>query len=266
MPEMGPDVVELRYLYLECDLGDKSLNEMAWSDADEQCFPLEIKSRMKRNGLRIGKLGDRLPPALLKLIEANGDSPSGRLHQSKAGLMVKIQATEVRPKWNLFVLGSSQPVGEEIADAQGYLYITPNNGEQGQIDLEVNPVLEYGQHVHRRVPAPDLSGWQIRNDRDVREFPEFNTEVALSSGEFMLIGCWPEESGTLGHNFFTKNVSGKTRQTVLLICASRPSREDLLRAGYDFDDFFLTPVRQLIPDARSPARETTVAAHRKARF
>lgn len=261
-PAAAPDVVDLQYIFIERELDSREINDVVWAEADEQFIDLERRNHLKANGFRIAKQGTRLSQGLQQLVKNANPSGQGRMHETHSGMLAKVQATDIVPSWSLFRVTDGRSAGETIAEAQGYLHVTPTTLGDSGVQLSVLPVLEYGQRQNRRVPAPDLSGWQLRNERDSRAFQDLQFELDLVTGEYLLIGCWPDRKGTLGAQYFTKQTKGKLYQTVLLIRVLRPSRDALLSAGYDVDDFFLSTSPK---DAagRSSIRETMVAAKRR---
>lgn len=259
IPDASPDMIELHYIFLERDANDPLVNEQIWAAADEQAVPLDLKNTLANNGLRVGKLGSRLPPELSGLIKEQKGKEAARRHRAASGLLAKVQTTEVVPELNLFTLVNGQSRGEQIKDAQGYLYVTPVLADKQNISLKIVPQVEYGKAQDRRVPSPDLTGWQIRTEREARPFPDLLVNLPMISGEYALIGCHGNASASLGHRFFCKEVGGVPKKTVLLIRIVQPSRDELYTAGFDFDDFFLQPLENRPLAGRSTAREAMLA-------
>ncbi len=263
LPDPRPDVVELHYIFLEADANDPKVNEEVWtSDVDEQCIPLDTKAALGQNGIRLGKIGSRLPNSILSLLESDKKNETGRRHQATSGQLAKIELTEVLPAWNLFQVVDGQAVGDEVRDAQGFLYVTPTITGQSAVVLDVVPQIEFGPREQRRVPSADLGGWQMRTERDAKKFPDLRSNVTLASGEYAIVGGVPDASGTIGHKMFCKEVDGRKKQILLLVRVVRPNRDELLSAGYDFDDFFLTPIKRTVQRATTPVLETVMAAQR----
>lgn len=264
LPGAAPDIVEVHYIFLEREVGDSLLNQEIWAEADEHAIPLDQKAQLADNGLRVAKLGAHLSSEMLRLLE-KGASTGGRRHQSHSGALAKLQTTESIENLQLFAILGGQPRGEEIKQAQGYLYVTPSVAEGDAVKVSVAPEIEFGERKNRRMPAADLSGWVIRADRDSRSFPELRVDLELASGEYMLIGCLPEKKGTIGWHFFTRTYDMHQFQTVVLIRAVRPSREELYTSGYDFDDFFLPDLNRDRGQGRSLVREAVLAAQQPLR-
>jgi hypothetical protein len=263
LPDPRPDVVELHYIFLEADASDPKINENVWtSDVDEQCIALDTKAALGQNGIRLGKVGSRLPNSILELLEGDQKNETGRRHHASSGQLAKIELTEVLPVWNIFQVVDGQATGDEIREAQGFLHVTPTITGQTGVALDVVPQIEFGPREQKRVPTADLGGWQMRTERDAKKFPHLRSTVALSSGEYAIIGGMPDASGTIGHKMFTKEVDGRKKQLLLLVRVIRPNRDELLSAGYDFDDFFLTPIRRTVQRATTPVLETVMAAQK----
>lgn len=260
-PEARPDVVELYYIFLEADAGDPEIDEEIWDkEVDEQCIPLDTKAALAENGIRLGKLGSRLSPAVLELLKKNEKNQSGRKHHAASGQLAKVQLTEILPSWNLFQLVNGQPVGDEIKDAQGFLYLTPTITGDSTVAVQIAPEIEYGPRQQKRVPTPDLAGWQLRTERESRSFPSLQSTVHLANGEYAIVGATPDTGATLGRKLFLREDGRSPKQTLLLVRVVRPNREQLLTAGYDFDDFFLTPIRRVTRMRTTSVLETMLAA------
>jgi hypothetical protein len=136
--------------------------------------------------------------------------------------------------------------------------VTPSIGADARASLSIQPEIEYGPRIHRKVPSPDLSGWQVRNERDSRSFPELRMDVEVQSGEFLLIGPIIGTGETLGQKLFLREAAGKRRQVVLLVRVLRPTRDELFDQGYSFDDFLHLELPENQQATRTPARETAL--------
>lgn len=263
-PEPTPDVVELHYIFLERPVDDRTLNVEIWKTADELIVSMEQKTAWQQNGLRIGKIGSRLPESVLKLLKRN-PKKEGRRHHTSSGHLVKVQMTDNRPKWELNIVKAGQPEAQEIEDGQGILYLTPTLGEADAVAIDVEPVFEFGRKSSKRIPAPDLGGWQIRTQREQQTFPFLKSELAVASGDYLLIGCWPHEENSIGAEMFIKERDGGRYQQVMLIRAYRPTRDALYLSGFDYDRFFLTPPDDEQVVARSMVRETVFSSRQQRR-
>lgn len=241
MPEVAPDVIQVHYTFVEGDAQSNLLKQAIWAEADEQVLAPELRQLLKGHGLRLAKLGDRLSPELLQLLRASKRPNQGRLDQTYTGNIVKIEATEIIPRIHLFAMHEGRLSGEDFNQAQGYVLLTPVIGSGSIVHLSILPEIVHGDAKRLPKPSYDLYGFQMTNERASRTFPELKSTFDLTSGEFVLVSCYPDMAGTMGQQLFCRRVDGKVLQSILLVRVARPSREQLFSAGYDLDDFFLTP-------------------------
>ncbi|MGL5097247.1 MAG: hypothetical protein ACRDD1_16800, partial [Planctomycetia bacterium] len=197
----------------------------------------------------------RLSTDVLKLLEESGTAGLGRRHNTTFGQLVKVQTTDVVERWPLFEINGAQSRGEELTNAQGFFHLSAYRGAGDDVRLSILPEIEFGERKTRHVAAPDLTGWQVRSDRESRPFPSLQSEITVAPGEYLLVGADANRTGGMGFRFFVKQLpNGKYQQTALLIRVVRPSAEALYTAGYRFDEFFLSPsARDADPQAATPA-------------
>lgn len=255
---VNPDDLEVHYIFIERELDSHEINDVLWAEADEQALAIEQVNDLRDNGLRLATIGSRLSPKVEEMLKKANDSGKGFRQRTRAGDLIRIQATENLPHWSLFTFKRGQAKGQEIEDGQGFLNIVPSIAGETAVRLSVVPVIEFGQRVNKRTPSRDLSGWQMRSERESRVFEEIRFPIDLESGDYFLLGCNPERKGTIGCHFFTRLQSGKTWQTVLLGRVIRPSREELIKAGHDPGSALLADDRSLRA-GRSIVRETLVS-------
>jgi hypothetical protein len=256
-PHASPDVVEVQYIFIEREIGDPDVNELAWLTSDEQAIPLEMKARLNSNGLRIASLGDRLTPQLQGLLRRSNPTGKGRLQHGRSGEPVKIQMTPILSDFRFTSVFDDRPQDERFANGQGYLVVVPSISEDTAVRLTVSPEIEHGARTTRYTPAVEHGGWKVTTERERFELRALSVGLEVDSGGFVLVGARTDRPGTLGHSFFIRpGVDGRPAQALLLIRVLRPSREDLFAAGYDADDFVLSPLLRFGRTGRSPASET----------
>lgn len=260
-PGAAPDVVEVQYIFIERDVGENAVNETVWQEADEQAIPLDLKLRWNENGFRIAALGDRLPTELQKLLQKSNPTGKGRLQHGRSGHVIKMQMTRLIPDWRFTTVLHDRPQDELVANGQGFLTLVPTIGDDSAVRLALRPEIEHGTRITRFAPAAEYAGWKVQTDRERIEFRDLSIEFDLDSGSYVLVGGRLNRPGTLGHAYFVRpNFDGEDVQAVLLIRVVRPTREELYAAGYDTDDFFLSPLIRGRLSGRSSARETFLMA------
>jgi hypothetical protein len=239
-PPVTPESLLVQCQFVERPEGDPAINEMVWRSADEQILSPRFRTELSRNGLRVAKLSAQLGPEMLALLE-NEKKKDGNSHQVLAGTKVKIEMTPVAPRWNLFTFQDGVPKGENIERAQGFMLATPSLSGAARVHLSLTPDIEFGDETRKFTVGNRLSGLDMLASRPTRVFDDLKIDLDLASGEFLLIGCHPSPKGTLGQLLLTRKNGDAGTQRLLVVRVIRPSREELYQAGYDVNQFFLTP-------------------------
>src|SRR5687768_1365176 len=72
---MSPGAVVVDIFTLEASAGSESLCEAAWRQLEEQHLAPELRLRLSANGIRCGRCGIQLPPAVFELIAKAQEAP-----------------------------------------------------------------------------------------------------------------------------------------------------------------------------------------------
>src|SRR5262245_50277114 len=67
---LAPDAVVLDVAFVHLPASDQERYDAIWTATDEQVFPPEVRRELAINGMRVGRLGQELPPKLRELIDA----------------------------------------------------------------------------------------------------------------------------------------------------------------------------------------------------
>jgi hypothetical protein len=254
-PTISPELVAVQYLRIDREIGNSVLNDKVWKSGDDSFLEPKFRAALASNGLRVAKFTGNSDPALLGLVRDGNKRKEGASYQTQAGSAVKIELSDVVPKWSFFTIKDDRAGGETLESVQAYLSVVPHLLGDNRVTLRLTPQVEFGEAKRITTPAPNLSGFEVKVERDHRVLEDLKWQVDLSAGDVLVVGCHPERKGTAGRLMFVREKDGKQIQSVLVIRALRPSRDDLFEQGFDVNDFFLTPETNPSP-ARSPVRET----------
>jgi len=254
-PAISPELVAVQYLRIDRDLGDGVLNDGLWRSGDESFLEPKFRAALASNGLRVAKFTGNSDPALLGLVKDSNKRKEGASYQTQAGSAVKIELSDVVPKWSFFTIKDDRAGGETLESVQAYVSVVPHLLGENRVTLRLTPLVEFGEAKRNTTPAANLSGFEVKVERESRVLDDLKLQVDLSPGDVIVVGCHAERKGTAGRLMFVREKDGKQIQSVLVIRALRPSRDDLFEQGFDVNDFFLTPETNPTP-ARSPVRET----------
>jgi len=255
-PVVSPELVAVQYLRIDRDIGNPALNDALWKNGDDSFLDPRLRTALASNGLRVAKFTGASDPALLGLIkDGSNKRKEGASYQTQAGSAVKIELSDVVPKWSFFTVKDDRAGGETLESVQGYLSVVPHLKGESRVTLGLTPLVEFGEAKRNAIAAPNLSGFEVKVERESRVLNDLKWNVELGAGDVVVIGCHPDQKATAGRLMFVREKDGKPIQSVLVIRALRPSRDDLFENGFDVDDLFLTPEANPIP-ARSTVRET----------
>jgi hypothetical protein len=252
-PTITPEVVAVQYIRIDRELGDSAINDSVWKSGDETFLEPKLRTALAGNGLRVAKFSGNLDATLLKLLKDSNHRKEGSSYQTQAGSAVKIEMSDVVPKWSFFTIKDDRAGGENLEGVQGYFTVTPHLVGENRSRLAVTPLVEFGEAKRNTTAAPNLSGFEVKMERESRVLNELKWNVELAPGEHLVVGGFPDRTGTVGRLMFFRDKDGKRIQSILVIRALRPSRDDLFENGFDVNDFFLT---QEASQPRSPVRET----------
>lgn len=241
---MSPDSVVVDIFFVRFPFGDPEANSELWAEIDEQHFPTELRERLSRNGFRVGLLAGPLPGILSRLLEmADKPPPSGasmevkvtdlgedpkvvRRHvQVRAGQRTEIQASGVYARLPVLLCEARGLCGQEYADAQGVLALRADPQPDGRVRLRLVPEVHHGQPRLQRIPTP--GGVRLEPGRPRRAFDDLALVATLQPGHMILLSSLPHKPGSLGHYFFTQEMSGKLEQKLVVIRLSQTQRDDL---------------------------------------
>ncbi|HVJ83252.1 MAG TPA: hypothetical protein VNC50_19460, partial [Planctomycetia bacterium] len=197
-PTLTPETVVLQYIKIEREIGNVGLDDTIWRDGDDQFLPPNLRAELARNGLRCVRFGDQLGSEMLALLEKCNERNEGRSNQLIAGTMVKLQLTESLPRLQLFSFATGAAKGETLENAQGFFHVTPTLAAGGKILLSMIPQIDYGERMRTPAVSQNLTGFELKTERPCRAFNELRIETAVSSGEFLLLGCVADRAGTFG--------------------------------------------------------------------
>jgi hypothetical protein len=256
-PAISPEVVAVQYIRIDREVGDLDINERVWKGGDESFLEPQLHNALAANGLRVARFTGNMDSTLLALLKDGNKKKEGFSYQTQAGSPVKIEMTDVVPKWSFFTVKDDRAGGETLENVQGYLSVTPHLQGDSRVTLASLPIVEFGEAKRNTKPAANLTGFEVKVERESRVLNDLKWSAELGSGDVLVVGGAADRNGTVGKMMFVREKDGRKIQSLLIVRALRPSRDDLFEQGFDVNDFFLTSEPNAGP-SRSPARETVL--------
>ena len=246
-PALQPDTVVVQQLRIDRPEHDPAMVDRLWRSADDRFLNPELRAELARQGLRVGRLPDPPPAALIELLDEQG--PNGTSNQMLAGHPVKIEMTAVQAERQLFRVVEGALRGETLRNAQGYLLATPALAGDRRVRLTLEPRMEMGEPQPRPLAGASLGAMEWRFDRETREFPELRVEAELGSGEYLVVGPLDDRDSALGGMLFRKTKNNVATTSVLVLRVVRPTPEEQFLAGQPDPQFGGGALRQRTPAA-----------------
>ncbi|MDA7951363.1 MAG: hypothetical protein MPJ24_07740 [Pirellulaceae bacterium] len=238
-PKINPDSVVLEVAIVR--FREDELQDDVWLRADEQLSSVTTQLALQKNGLRVGNLGNRLPPDLEELIhrrELTNDKSStsqqfsnqAKQHEAFHALTQKLQMIRRLQtgagKRNEIVLVTypglrqvqwHQEGQEQEADLQEAkfvlnLYARPLGDSSVEINLE--PEIQHGPL--RQAYHAEEGDLRYSLQQQKQKFQHLNTKHRLKPGQTILVGA-ADHSRHLGKAFFTFEQGEETYHTFLLV-------------------------------------------------
>ncbi len=241
-PKLAPDSVVFEVTFIRIPQDQVEFSERFWPEVDEVVLPTELRRHLASNGFRCGLLGSSLPAVLQEvldqqpLMDENGGTKTidpgrevvartNRL-RSRTGEMGKIvmRSDPIEKLAALSYHEDGHISGESLTQAQFLFSITSFAQGNGQVRLELVPMIEHGQPKSRF--RGENGAWMVDNtSRNVRLFDDMQIEATLTPGEAIAITCSDSERG-LGEQFFGDDPAEKTPRLLLVVRLQQTQKDD----------------------------------------
>jgi hypothetical protein len=248
-PQASPDSVTLEIFFVRFPMGDAEMNGPLWTMIDEQHLAADLRRKLAANGFRVGVISNGLPEPLEKLLNVPAETPlkpgeetlvdlqndsrvRRRLLQIRGGRRSNIIATgEREPHAELHVLvrgDDDQVTGRTYKQVKGQFAMKAFPQGEGRVRFELIPEIEHGDPQRRFLPGDGMLKVEFGPAREVLD--NLRIEATLVPGQMLVIGSLPDRPGSLGHQFFTEQMSGPIEQKFVVIRLTQSKYDDLFSA------------------------------------
>ncbi len=205
--------MQIEVVYVERPVGDRQLGKELWRHVDQVgAVDGEVRSLLRRNGLRVGVVGANPPLALQRMLGLQSDwvSPQPGAEEAKqlvgrrfyliSGAETDIQVSQVYPEcaFNVASEGPAEPRRFENATCK--FRVRAVRIQDGWARLEVEPQMHHGDD-HLR-PAVGEEGWRFKNGQQTEPFYLQRFDVKLGTGDMAIVTAEDDAPGTMGQVFF----------------------------------------------------------------
>ncbi|WP_020471043.1 hypothetical protein [Zavarzinella formosa] len=219
-PPLDSESAFVEYVLIERPQGDEVINRRVWDRIDEMVLPLEVKTVVEENGLRVGVISGSTPGPLRGLIEDPRTDRGHRFRSFHAEKPISLAVTPMLPKADFnFTAGNHPPVLFAHDQAQLGFQLSISPGKEGTVILKCVPEGKF------RDPKPFSTDLTIDREFSTEQFTDGTFEIALGPTEYLVIGTDVYREKTFGHASYVGMTNEKRVQRLLVIKAGQAKAE-----------------------------------------
>ena len=225
----SPSAVVLDVVFVERPTGDPLLGSGLWDSVDESgAVDFAARSRLNRNGFRIGVAGSSPPRALQSLLgltsqigESTGGDPTrpqlvGRKVALLSGSETEVVTRPAVPACELKIHHEDDDRKRRFENARFLFRIRAERLQDGWVSLHFVPEIHHGQQQLRHMAT--RSGWKYRNGQKISPVYSQRFDVTLNLGEMAIVTVTRDAGDdSLGRNFFVGSDDTASVERVLVV-------------------------------------------------
>jgi hypothetical protein len=219
-PVTPTEGIILESVLLERPAGDRFLDRDLWKAA----LPVgsqETRALLSENGLRAGVLAGSLPQQFQTLLESDAEALNARslTFTSRKEEVLPTAGPHAKCEFRLLADLAGQRAPVALADASAGLLVRPEAAKEDRVRVACEPRLQHGRKREFLRPSADGTGFVKVEEVPLERYPALAFDATLSRNEYLVVGCFAEQTGTLGSALFGVEANGQPRQRVLIIRA-----------------------------------------------
>lgn len=219
--------------------------ESIWNEADEQALSSEVRSRLAKNGYRVGFLGSVLPSSVKSLL-ASAESPTanGRSVDPTQGHQpgisnhqlylqpahrAELVVSPVQPELHALIAHDRGVEGTTYTEGQAQFAVQAEATHVGRTELRLIPEIHHGNLQQHYAGGEAMFRLDRRRQRET--FDDLAIAASLAPGEVMVIGRRATQTGTLGDRFFGSPEPSPIAERLLLLRLREEASDPLFASG-----------------------------------
>lgn len=230
------DAMEIQVIFIERPAGDPLMGTMLWDDIDQiGSLDADLRSLLRRNGIRIGYVSSTPPPALERLMDMKSPAAQqiyqheenkifGRKLVLRSGAETEVQTSEMQDGRVVRIETMKGNEDREYDQARGVIRIKAERVQEGWVRLEIMPEIHHGKDTLRVATSPmnwaSASGWMYRSGQKVEALYDYKFATTVNIGEMVLLSARGDPEESLGRFMFCSHdelggVSEKQRLIII---------------------------------------------------
>lgn len=211
----APRTIPVELVFVRHLEGDAELTDDLWKLADEQLLPADVRRRLNANGLRVGIVTARLPPALAQRFTAATADPADEALPETAmieapavvrrtlrllpGRENEIVAAGGLAEIVLLERDDERVRGATYRDASAIFSLRTWPAADGRVRMQVSPLIKHGPHERTWVGDDGAFRLETGQRRELLDGLRFEMDVA--SEAWLLVGCAGAPASSVGDTF-----------------------------------------------------------------
>ncbi len=226
-----------------------------WQSLDEQFLPPNLRQQLAANGLRVGIISDPLPESIRKSLDATRDTLAVITDQSASpgaevltrrerrncpsGSREEIEVLPLSEARRVVLFNDSGHIrAEKFDQPRGFLRFTVQSLSDGRVQVELQPVIDYGEPRQRIIGGQNAYRFDVRRDQQV--FESLAISATLAPGQTLVMTVAPEKKG-LGAVFFADRFEAGQDRLLLLLRIAESRRDELFSPSQQHESL-VTPL------------------------
>lgn len=214
-PKPAPRTIAIELVFVRHLEGDTQLTDDLWQLADEQLLPTDLRRRLNANGLRVGLIAARLPPALAQRFTAatSDTAADAQLDAAfvEAPAVVRRTLRLLPGRENEIVAASGladvvllerddEAVrGGTYRDASAIFSLRAWPAADGRVRMQVSPLIKHGPNERTWVGDDGAFRLETGQRREVLDGLRF--EMDVSNESLLIVGCAGAPASSVGDTF-----------------------------------------------------------------
>jgi hypothetical protein len=221
-----PGTLQMEVAQIRLPQSDPYLSQGLWHELDEQCVPLDRRTALTANGLRVGVLGGTVPAGLQRLLTTPDGPCQAKRYLVRKGRPAYVPLGPVGRDLGFTLVEGAQERRQTFTDAGCGLGLTLTAGDGGDTVLAFEPRVRHGDKQRVARPTGDARGFSITADQPEERYPTAGGELTLTPKDYVVLAGCPERPGTWGHACFFDQEAGT--QLVVVIRTARAALDQTL--------------------------------------